>query len=331
MDKKYQIFVSSTYTDLKNERFHVINAITNLGNLAAGMELFCASNDEQFDYIKRVIDDSDYYVLIIGSRYGSINTKTDLSYTEMEFDYAIEKGIPVLAFIKENAVEQAKEHEKSALSKFIKKVQTGRMTKSWSDVPSLQSAIYTTLTTIPKTCPRQGWQRFQDNADRAELLEEINILRKENDNLQKENAELQQILLKTEEKQPVIKNLVNIKDKTNIRYKYTHDYRNYIYGKLEISWIDIFKLIGPHLVAPTSPISFKHILIEKCVEKLGRSNITDIDDEDIQTIKYQLIAYGLIKTHTGQSKGAGPLEYIELTDKGNIELIKSKVITITSD
>ena len=157
-EKKYQIFVSSTYTDLKDERLHVLNAITGLKHLAAGMELFCASNDEQFKYIKRVID--DYYVLIIGARYGSVNQTTGLSYTEMEFDYAVEKGIPVLAFIKQNATEQAEDSDKKALSAFIDKIQTGRMVKYWTDLTSLQGAIYPALIEVFNTSPRQGWQRF---------------------------------------------------------------------------------------------------------------------------------------------------------------------------
>jgi hypothetical protein len=41
-DKKYQIFVSSTFADLQAERMEVLGAITSLKHLAAGMEWFCA-------------------------------------------------------------------------------------------------------------------------------------------------------------------------------------------------------------------------------------------------------------------------------------------------
>ena len=49
---------------------------------------------------QRVIDDSDYYVLIVGGRYGSM--AAGISYTEQEFDYAVEQVKPVLAFVHEN-------------------------------------------------------------------------------------------------------------------------------------------------------------------------------------------------------------------------------------
>lgn len=54
---------------------------------------------------KKVIDDSDFYLLLIAGKYGSIgkdNTGKSVSYTEMEFDYAVSTGKPILAFIHEN-------------------------------------------------------------------------------------------------------------------------------------------------------------------------------------------------------------------------------------
>ena len=93
---RYQIFVSSTYEDLREERQQATQAILEAGCFPAGMELFPASDDTQWELIKRVIEESDYYVVIVGGRYGNIGPN-GLSYTEMEYDYAIDKGIPVLA------------------------------------------------------------------------------------------------------------------------------------------------------------------------------------------------------------------------------------------
>lgn len=61
--------------------------------------MFSASNDEQFKYIKKIIDICDYYILIVGARYGTINLTTGISFTDQEYDYAISKNIPVLAFL----------------------------------------------------------------------------------------------------------------------------------------------------------------------------------------------------------------------------------------
>jgi hypothetical protein len=98
VDARYQVFVSSTYADLEDERRRVIQTVIELDCIPAGMELFPATDEEQFQFIKRVIDDCDYYLLIIGGRYGS-TTADGISYTEREYDYAIERGLKVIALL----------------------------------------------------------------------------------------------------------------------------------------------------------------------------------------------------------------------------------------
>jgi len=88
MEKRYQVFVSSTFQDLQEERQEVIQALLELDCIPSGMELFPAANETQWELIKRVIDECDYYLLILGGRYGTIGPH-GLSYTEMESDYAI--------------------------------------------------------------------------------------------------------------------------------------------------------------------------------------------------------------------------------------------------
>ncbi|MFR7936174.1 MAG: DUF4062 domain-containing protein [Clostridium perfringens] len=99
MEKRYQIFISSTFADLQEERKAIMDAIMDLNCFPAGMEMFPANDSEQFEYIKTIIDESDYYVLVLAGRYGSV-AEDGKSYTEKEFDYAKEKGIPVLVFKK---------------------------------------------------------------------------------------------------------------------------------------------------------------------------------------------------------------------------------------
>ena len=98
MDKKYQVFVSSTFEDLKEERERVIETLLNKNCIPVGMEYFPAADDEQMTIIRQLIDECDYYVLILGGRYGSIEPKTQKSYTQLEYEYALERGIPISAF-----------------------------------------------------------------------------------------------------------------------------------------------------------------------------------------------------------------------------------------
>src|SRR5436309_2008295 len=103
MDKRYQVFVSSTYTDLRVERQHVSHALLSIGCIPTGMELFPASNENQLTFIKKVIADCDYFLLILAGRYGSV-AEDGISYTEKEFDYASRRGMPIIAFLHRNPV-----------------------------------------------------------------------------------------------------------------------------------------------------------------------------------------------------------------------------------
>lgn len=69
VDVRYQVFVSSTYEDLREERQQVTQAILEMGWFPSGMELFPASDLSQWELIKKVIAESDYYIVIVGGKY----------------------------------------------------------------------------------------------------------------------------------------------------------------------------------------------------------------------------------------------------------------------
>jgi len=161
-DKRYQVFISSTYDDLKEERLEVLNSLLEINCIPVGMELFPSSSTEQFDYIKRLIDDSDYYVVIIAGRYGTL-AENKRSYTENEFDYALEKKVPILAFIHSQpgsleAWRVDAEHKKE-LDDFRTKAKTGRLVKYWTTSTDLAKKVVTALHNAFDKKDRIGWIR----------------------------------------------------------------------------------------------------------------------------------------------------------------------------
>lgn len=165
---KYQVFVSSTFEDLKDERKEITQAILESNCIPAGMEMFPASNRTQWEVIKNVIDESDIYLVIIAGRYGSegIDEKGNkVSYTEMEFDYAIETGKPVIALLHEDIGSlpkgkcESSQRKNRKLKNFIDKARTGRMIKKWSNKDNIKSATLTALHAFKEdeTCKLNGW------------------------------------------------------------------------------------------------------------------------------------------------------------------------------
>lgn len=171
MDKRYQVFISSTFQDLQNARQEVSQALLRADCFPAGMELFPAADEEQFEFIKTVIDQSDYYIIISAGRYGSIHPGTGLSYTEMEYDYAVEIGKPVIRLLHKDPFNQLKgshiertDKGKELLEDFRTKMMTKpqRMVKFWSNESELGYAVDHSLRHLIKTRPAVGWVKSDD-------------------------------------------------------------------------------------------------------------------------------------------------------------------------
>ena len=130
--------------------------------IPAGMEAFCAADEEQFEYIKKVIDLCDYYVLIIGKRYGSISPITGKSYTEMEYDYAKSKNIPIFVFPVNNNVKMQEDEHVSELKAFREKAYGKTMGATWRNADELGKKVAISLEKAVKKNDRPGWIRLDE-------------------------------------------------------------------------------------------------------------------------------------------------------------------------
>lgn len=243
MERKYQVFISSTFEDLKDERKEVIQTLLEMDCIPTGMEMFQASDDSQWELIKSVISSCDYYIVIIAGRYGSVHPITQKSYTQMEYEYASEIEIPIIAFLYEdidnlpnNKIEKNKKNQKK-LQQF-RELTKKRMVKFWSNKSELASAVSRSLYNIFKTHPRNGWVRSDVNKNitssndtiintvnetkelvEALLKKEKYIQSNENLNNEKEIVDIQSIFW---EKYNFYKECIeNVKYKTTINYELT--------------------------------------------------------------------------------------------------------------
>lgn len=196
MEKKYQIFISSTYTDLIEERKRVRDTILSMLHFLVGMEIFGAADEEQWEIIRNTIDSSDYYVLLVAHRYGSVISEgpdAGISYTEKEYRYAKEKGIPILAFlINENVPVPPRNMEKDnpeKLAAFKQEVKTGRLVEWWTTPDDLAQKLSVSLHKQMDRKKRPGWVRA-DSFNIEESHAEILTLNKRVRDLEAENKKL---------------------------------------------------------------------------------------------------------------------------------------------
>lgn len=313
MEKRYQIFISSTFADLEEERKEVMQAIIGLNCFPAGMEMFPASNKEQFQYIQSVIDESDYYIIIVAGKYGSI-AEDGISYTEKEFDYARGKGIPILAFVKkdiETLPADKVERDKSSikkLEKFRNKVLDGRLVKFWNNGDELKYELHSSLSHEMKINPRVGWIRGNTAVD-MELHTTIDRLRQENQHLKESNMELLKKNIEIDEKNHNIYEKEfekKLKAKFEVPLFKTVNGRAEFLGEESISIFDIFEKIGFRIFHPFSREDLKEQLDAWLGAKEGR-----VARSTIETIIMKLLALKLIDVD-----GFDELDSIETTALG---------------
>jgi hypothetical protein len=191
VNKKYQVFVSSTYLDLIEERQSVIKALLNTGCIPSGMELFPATDTSQWEYIKKVIDECDYYILVIAGRYGSIEKESGISYTEKEYRYARDAGKPTICFYLDdisvvNLTPEKTEREleqKLSLEKF-KKFAREKLSVPFKNADQLAFNVVNSINNLKVSTPAIGWVR-SDSIISGDSAEEILKLKREVENLEK--------------------------------------------------------------------------------------------------------------------------------------------------
>lgn len=308
MEKRYQVFVSSTFWDLEPERQEVMHALLELDCMPAGMELFPAANETQWNLIKKVIDDCDYYVLILGGRYGSIGPD-GISYTEMEYRYALSTNKPTIAFLHRNPGKiiadktESTTEGKEKLRVFRESVGK-KLCKHWETPQELGSIVSRSLIQLIKSTPAVGWVRANELADREATMELLQLRRKV--------EELQAELSRARTSAPKgSEGLAQGDEDHTIRFSFSAtapgEYSSESFSaSFTPSWNDIFASIAPLMIQEATEPALKTALnslaetknaerLQK-VERLLWHSLSNfrISQQDFQTVKVQLRALGLI-------------------------------------
>ena len=326
MNKRYQVFVSSTYSDLKEERRAVIQTLMELDCIPAGMELFPAADEEQFKFIQRIIDDCDYYILIIGGRYGSVSP-AGISYTEMEYDYAQQKGIQILSFIHEDPqtlqMAETDAELRTRLISFREKVMQGRLAKLWKDASQLPPMVATSLSRTMRVYPAVGWVRANQVATN-EALTEINDLRKRNQVLEEEMRQ----------SFPEVENLAGLNDRVDLLGIVTSGHQKRT-ATLFTTWGELFATVAPSILGQPSDAKMRTAFNESLSNlfnrkgQSGSSAFWRPNDSDYQTVKIQLKALGLVDLEMKPTVNGGLLLFWSLTANGERTLMQLRTAKST--
>jgi hypothetical protein len=342
---RYQIFVSSTFHDLQDERREVMQALLEMDCIPAGMELFPATDDDSWTLITKVIDLSDYYVVIVGGRYGSVDA-SGISFTEKEYDYACESGIPVLAFVHGDPKKipsgktELDPEARKRLDSFRDKILKKHHAKKWVSASELGSVVSRSLIRSARDNPRVGWVRG-DMAATAEQLEE-------RARLQKEVVELRGALRESTSGAPEGTadlqqgdDLIPLElrfdgyTKANWRMHQRHEPSEESSWTTEcFTWNEALAALGPTLLEEASERDMKialRIAVEREIKKMHAKKVFGINNiklhpDMFDTVKIQFVALGLIESGAKKRGVSDNAVYWRLTPHGRTTLMKLRAL-----
>lgn len=344
MEKRYTVFISSTFRDLIEERQSVLKAVLELDHMPAGMELFPAADESAWQLIQDVISSSDYYVLIIGGRYGSLDQE-GLGYTEKEYDYAVASGKPVIPLLHENPDnlprEKTETDEKTwtKLKAFRAKIEKRHTCVYWKSAEDLKAKVIVGLTTSVKRHPAVGWVRADQVPSDATLSDILS--------LRNRISELEDQLTSERTAPPKgTEHLQQGEDTFKIRVTFKARPANEILslsdvtytGSFGLMWNDIFGGVAPTLIneAPDSALrnAFRIFFSARAKEaykdskKLKGMELLDFtfNKEDTDTCIVQLRALGLIRESNRQRSVKDTQTYWTLTPYGDNTMVQLRAL-----
>lgn len=248
-EKKYQVFVSSTFTDLQDARQELMLSLLSMGMIPVGMELYPTEQNNQWPMIQRVINECDYYIVLLGGRYGSLSPM-GLSYTHREYTYASTKKKPVIAFLHDapdtldGALREKTREGGVRFHDFRKLLQDKTMFRHWNTAKDLGESVKRVMPPFVKENPATGWVKASQVTDlnQTRELQEMEERIKE---LEQEREEW------TLARRPAVDTLAKGSDAVVLQYSCNV----YIKGDCKVTmtearatWNDVFAVIGPQVM-----------------------------------------------------------------------------------
>jgi hypothetical protein len=330
MEVKHQVFVSSTFKDLIEERKAVIHALLELDCIPAGMELFPAADEDAWTLIREVIDDCDYYILIVAGKYGSMNGE-GVGYTEMEFDYAVSIGKPIICFVHQTpdslpATHVEKTEALQAKVEAFREKAKAKHCKFWLTADDLGGKVSRSLIQLRKRHPSLGWVPGKYAASES-MLRELQELRSKVVALEAEVAQNSSFLLED------VSSLAQGEDKVFLQPTILDENKKKAETRISATWDQLFSYVGASMTGECTDeemmkkiqLAFYHQLSPELAKHNDLSSIVVpyvIEDR----IRVQFQALGLIAPGAKRRAVSDTQRYWRLTSHGEKHLLKIRAV-----
>ncbi|MEY2862794.1 MAG: hypothetical protein RLY58_501 [Pseudomonadota bacterium] len=273
IDKRYHVFISSTGADMQAERTVLAQTLVSQGYFSWGLEHRTPLTTA---FARRQIDDCDYFILMLGSRYGELSA-SGVSYLHLEYIYAVTKQKPILVLLHESPEGRAAELQESTqdgrlkFQDFRRQLQREReMVVTFRDTRDLEMALRHAMPQLVNRYPAQGWIR----PNQLQIQQ-----------LQDENEQLRQKLIAMESARvsaPVSEGgleLPQVQGDEEFAFDYkVHAYQDGNFRELRpqrnMRWNDILMVLGPGFSPGAPEENFARVINDY----LNSSALPDVRD-----------------------------------------------------
>ncbi|WP_237738856.1 DUF4062 domain-containing protein [Alcanivorax hongdengensis] len=325
-DNRYQVFISATYPDMQEARQALMVPLMDMGLMPTGFDSSAADGNTLLPVIQRMIEESDYFILLVGGRYGTLSPM-GLSEIHREYIFAATKRKPVIALIHDNPAMLPESRRETTREGQVRREDFARLLENkaicyrWSTEKGLAELISKVMPEVMREHPADGWIRADragqgGGAQSAALKERIAVLEKEREEL-------------LAQARPPLKSLARGSDQVSLDYScnvYEGGDCKLAMASTRISWDQAFACVAPLMLNPASEMS-----LQKALEDyIGRRALADVQGDfpkahavrnvvmashAFNQVKVHLRALGLI--NKSQEKDSRGLPMWQLTAHGD--------------
>ncbi|KAA8733225.1 DUF4062 domain-containing protein [Acinetobacter qingfengensis] len=296
-NKRYYVYLSSFFDDVKVERLKLENCLLNLDTFPWGLHERRSSLNTAL--VRRQIDDSDYVIVLLGGKYGDLSA-SGLSYLHLDFLYALNKQKIMISLV-DMFPDKRSNQEQDQHPELIKKLDHFRQLLKkdsqyyyeFKSTLDLESSMRRIFAQVVQTHPASGWIKLNEHEaqDQASHINTSKFITTAVKKLPERHTVLDTLETKVSGDENVI-----------VRY-HAHAYQD---GNLQdirpqrhLGWFQILQILSTHFQTPALENNFARAL-NQYLESTALSDArqifprahavarTQIDEQCLQEIKLQM-------------------------------------------
>ena len=243
-DKRYQVFTATSGLEMLPERMALSQTLIGMGFFSWGLEQRTPLSTA---FARRQIDESDYFILVLGSQYGELSV-SGVSYLHLEYLYAKSKHKPMLIILHEapnsrapNVQEQKAELQEKFADFRQQLISENDQVFSYRSLRDLELVLRQHIPHLLERSPATGWVRPGNS---QKLMDEIEKLKQQLVKLEVEQGKT--------ESSPV-ESLAKVAMHDDIEFEYRiHAYQDGNFKELKLlhkfTWAQLLLLFGQTFV-----------------------------------------------------------------------------------